>query len=98
VEEAEPDGIEQRRRGDSREHAALRYQGANVLRSEGICPTSAGWWRSINDCIVCSFSQSMPNGVYTSGRKSSVKNRSLLSRRDAIRTKTRNAVSLNPKP
>ena len=42
VEEAEPDGVEERRRGHSREHAALRYQGAKVLRSDGIFPTSAG--------------------------------------------------------
>ena len=42
--------------------------------------------------------QSMPNGEYTSGRKSTVRKRSLCSRREAIRMKIRNAVSEKPKP
>ena len=48
--------------------------------------------------MVVSRTQRKPSGEYTSGVKSRVKNRSDLSRHDAMRTKTRNAVSLNPNP
>jgi hypothetical protein len=46
--------------------------------------------------MVLSSNHAIPSGVYIRGVKSTVKNRSLLSWREAIRMKMRKAVSLQP--
>ena len=48
--------------------------------------------------MVASSIQRIPSGVRCSGPHSSVKRGSAFRRRDAIRMKMRNAVSLKPKP
>src|ERR1700730_5844329 len=69
-----------------------------TLRSSANCERTDGQCRSITERKFCSLTHWKPAGVYSPVVKSVEKKRSLLRRRDAIRVKTRNAVSEKPKP
>ncbi len=76
----------------------MRRQAANAFGTSWTAGRRPGRCRSSTVFIELAVSQSMPGWVYTSAVKWSVKNRSLLSRREAISTKMRKAVSLKTKP
>ena len=82
-----------------RAHGLAGFQGAKALdspRSAGLEARASG--AGSRSTCRCRRSTACPAACRRAGVKSCVKKRSLLSRRDAITMKIRNAVSLNAKP
>ena len=75
-----------------------RCQGANGFATPSSAGSSSGQWRRSTVRIVLASTQSMPLLGVDLRPVVAVKKRSLSRRRDAIRMKTRNAVSLKPNP
>src|SRR5690606_19927846 len=82
----------------SSQESRTELQGEKAFSTFLSAGVSPGKWRSRTVLIVLSRIHSMPTGEYTSSVKSVVKKRSELRRREAMRMKMRNCVSLNAMP